>query len=185
MLSGCMPPLAPRPTVSEWHAWTGNVRRVAMALFGTTDNTAARKWLSGLAVLSRTKRGVQVTVPLDALRALVAASPADAVLTVPRAWLAELIAPVSTDAAPAGSVDYTVAQVAQRFNRGASTIRTWCETDALPGAYRLNGREWRIPPAAIEAMQDRQREQHIAPRARTTARVADLGAWRKHSAGAR
>lgn len=125
----------------------------------------------------------------DAISALVVAAPPTA--TVPVEWLAGLLAADdggseahSADTATPG-VDLTVGQLAARFGKGSSTVRTWLARGELPGAYKLHGTEWRIPPAAIEAMQDRQREQHIAPRARTTARVADLGAWRKHSAGAR
>jgi excisionase family DNA binding protein len=120
----------------------------------------------------------------DALRALVDASPADAVLSVPATWLVELLAdrPAPGRGEPAAAaVDHTVQQVADQFNRGASTIRTWCETGALPGAYRFNGREWRIPASAIDAMQREQAKRHATPRtASRPARPADVSSWRKH-----
>lgn len=77
--------------------------------------------------------------------------------------------------------DLTLEEAAERVHRAASTVRGWCNSGVLAGAYRLNGRDWRIPPAALRAYLDRQGE-----RARTTAaprrgKAADLGAWRKVS----
>lgn len=119
----------------------------------------------------------------DALRALLAASPADAVLSVPAPWLADLLGDRDATGQPdatAHAVDLTVKEVAARFNRGASTIRTWCESGALPGAYRLNLREWRIPASAIEAMQRTQAARHRTPRTAQTTRPANISAWRAH-----
>lgn len=54
-------------------------------------------------------------------------------------------------------VDLTVGEVAELFGRAVSTVRTWCIQGRLPGAYRLRGREWRIPPEAIRAFQEAER----------------------------
>lgn len=98
----------------------------------------------------------------DAIRALVTAAPEDA--TVPVRWLAEQLAKHSDGAeAPtrtATSVDLTVKEVALRLERKPSTVRAWCDTGILPGAYRLRGREWRVPEAAIEAMQRAESRRH-------------------------
>jgi excisionase family DNA binding protein len=127
----------------------------------------------------------------ERLAALVDAAPPDA--TVPVRWLAELVDADVVDAAPGASgspdapaVDLTVVEVAEMFGRSTSTVRGWLASDALPGAYRLHGREWRVPRSAIEAMQAAQRK--AQQRAQTPARATrtgttDLGAWRKHVGG--
>jgi excisionase family DNA binding protein len=121
----------------------------------------------------------------SAIQALVAAAPGDAV--VPVRWLGELLADDGQGATTAATkdvvaIDLTVPQLAERFGRGPSTIRTWCENGQLPGAYRLNGREWRIPTSAVEAM---QKEAAKRPSPRTMPqtkrrRVSDIGEWRQH-----
>lgn len=70
---------------------------------------------------------------------------------VPVGWLREqLRAEPAADSADAQSGDLTVQAVAQDLGRAASTIRYWCRAGLLEGAYRLRGREWRIPPAALQ-----------------------------------
>ncbi len=49
------------------------------------------------------------------------------------------------------TVDLTVAEVAQLLGRAAGTVRGWCTTGELAGAYWLNGCEWRIPSGALLA----------------------------------
>lgn len=137
----------------------------------------------------------------DRLAALVSAAPNDA--TVPVRWLGELLAldesddDVGDDASNAdhaddagdagdGRVDLTVKQLAERFGRGDSTIRSWLAMGALPGAYRLHGREWRIP---ISAVTDMQRTEAARSRTRTASSetrrssmpdTPNLGEWRRH-----
>lgn len=57
--------------------------------------------------------------------------------------------------------------------RKPSTVRGWCEAGKLPGAYRLRGREWRIPPAALAAIQQAEHEPV------TSGGPVDLGGWRR------
>jgi hypothetical protein len=83
----------------------------------------------------------------------------------------------------------TVAEVALQLHRSPSTVRGWCEAGRFAGAFKLNGRDWRIPPAAVERFLDAQRP--TAPSAADPARAArprtgrgrsiDLGAWRKEA----
>jgi hypothetical protein len=81
-------------------------------------------------------------------------------------------------------VDMTVEQLATRFGRKPSTIRTWCERGELPGCYRNHGREWRIPTTAIAAMQRAQSEPKSArPKSSRTGASTDLGEWRRHVRG--
>lgn len=71
-------------------------------------------------------------------------------------------------------VDYTVAQVAEMFDRKSQTIRDWIKKGRLRG-YLFNGREYRITGAALAEFQEGQRN-GTPPADRTV--VEDLGAWR-------
>ena len=82
-------------------------------------------------------------------------------------------------AALAGSsaADLTVPELAERFSRAASTVRSWLERGIMRG-YRLRGREWRIPLAAVAEFEQREREGR--PRKPTPQRgVTRLDAWRE------
>lgn len=114
---------------------------------------------------------------LERLRQAAELLPAGAQVTVTREALLEALggtADVCSPTVTAGG-DLTVAEVAVHFRRSPSTIRTWLEGDRFPGAYKLNGRDWRVPLAAIEAFARGQ--QASAPVA-----GVDLGAWRQHRA---
>ena len=79
----------------------------------------------------------------------------------------------------------TLEDVAGEVGRAVSTVRTWCNSGQLEGAFRLNGRDWRIPEAALR----RYLESQASPDATRTAISAgddvDLGAWRKVRAKAK
>jgi hypothetical protein len=112
---------------------------------------------------------------LARIRALVDAAPPDGTVTV--AWLAELL---EAEEAPADPItaDHTVEIVAAELGRAVSTVRTWCSSGRIPGAYRLRNREWRIPRdgyAAFIAAEQRGDRTLSTPGA---GRV-DLGAWRQ------
>lgn len=82
--------------------------------------------------------------------------------------------------AGSGAADLTVGQVAARFGRALSTVRSWLEQGLLRG-YRLRGREWRIPLAAVAEFEQREREGR--PRKPTSQRgVTRLDAWRGEGA---
>ena len=93
---------------------------------------------------------------------------------VPRDWVVERLSadipavpPAVTPARPA-RVDLTIRDLAQLFGKQPSTVRAWVERGDFPGAYKLHGKEWRVPVSAVEAFQNRQR-----------ASDAGLSAWRK------
>jgi excisionase family DNA binding protein len=75
-------------------------------------------------------------------------------------------------------IDLTVEQVAERLGRSPSTVRNWLGEQRLPGAYRLRGREWRIPPAALTAFLQREAEGKTA--GLQGQKPADLSDWRRH-----
>jgi excisionase family DNA binding protein len=112
----------------------------------------------------------------DRLRQLAEALPPGGSLTLTRLGLLEL---AGADASQADQevtpVDFTVAELAARFHRSTSTVRDWCEHGRFGGAYKLNGRDWRIPQAAVDTFVAEQRgEKHVSP----------LGAWRAARGGA-
>ena len=111
-----------------------------------------------------------------ALRALLEALPDDALLPVK--WVkAHLEAPAC---ASSGAVvaDLSAVDVAAELGRRPGTIRGWFARGDFPGAYRLHGREWRVPRAALRAYLDRQA---AARRDDGDAGAVDLGSWRQHT----
>jgi hypothetical protein len=70
---------------------------------------------------------------------------------------------------PASGADLTIAELAGRFHRSTSTIRGWCEHGRFEGAYKLNGRDWRIPQKSVDAFLNAQRGRRPE---------VGLGAWR-------
>jgi excisionase family DNA binding protein len=107
---------------------------------------------------------------VDRLRELAERLPPGGSLTLTREGLLDLAtADDGESEQPAAPADFTVAELASRFHRSASTVRDWCEHGRFEGAYKLNGRDWRVPPAAVDAFLAEQRgEKQITP----------LEAWR-------
>ena len=106
----------------------------------------------------------------DRLRQLAERLPPGGSLTLTRAGLLELASADGSQANPvAAQADLTVSELAARFHRSASTVRDWCEHGRFEGAYKLNGRDWRIPQAGVDAFLAEQRGEGV---------VAQLGAWR-------
>jgi excisionase family DNA binding protein len=114
----------------------------------------------------------------DLVRALLDAMPGAASVTVPRAWVEDLLAGApAADLAPpspALTVDLSAREVGALLGRSPATVRAWCEAERVPGAYRFNGREWRIPRAGLDAFLERVRRGETE-----AATVPDLGAWRR------
>lgn len=95
---------------------------------------------------------------------------------VPRDWLlAELER--GAPAEPAGGMDPTIAQVATECGRSPSTVRNWLSQGLLPGAYRLRGREWRIPRATLAAFLEGEAREERSTVHR--ARGPQLSDWRR------
>jgi len=124
-----------------------------------------------------------MTSAREALQALASALPPGAAVTLPVEWLNEILAGsgVLPEGSLTASADLTVAELAGRFGRAPATVRGWLEQGRFPGSYRLLGREWRVPSAALAAFEAAERERRpngagVPPRRRY--RLADLGAWR-------
>jgi excisionase family DNA binding protein len=77
---------------------------------------------------------------------------------VPVGWVLErLPLTESNEAAPGDvEVDFTCEEVAKLLHRKPPTVRAWCAVGRFPGAWRLNGKQWRIPRAAIREFQHQQ-----------------------------
>jgi excisionase family DNA binding protein len=123
-----------------------------------------------------------------ALRLVADALPAGTSVPVLREHLLELLG--GTPEAPAHvtqPADCTVAEVASRFGRDASTVRLWIRQGLLPGAYLFRRREWRIPAAAVAEYEARERtagaEGRIPAVRGTIRKPTSLSAWRhRHDA---
>jgi len=105
----------------------------------------------------------------DRLRELAERLPSGASLTLTREGLLGLATKHDDPDQPLGRPDFTIAELAVRFYRSPSTVRGWCERGRFEGAYKLNGRDWRIPQAGVDAFVAGQRSEHAVTR---------LGAWR-------
>jgi len=113
--------------------------------------------------------------PHESLRKALAAMPPGTL--VPRDWVLEQLSGVSpTPSESPALVDLTIADLARLFGKRPSTVRGWVERGDFPGAYKLHGKEWRVPASDVETFQHRQR------RAKSDSR---LSAWRSVKPGNR
>jgi len=99
---------------------------------------------------------------------------------VPRDWILGRLAeqlPARDPPLPitATAVDRTVHDLATLFGKRPSTVRAWIERGDFPGSYKLHGKEWRVPPTALDAFQHAQRTQSTTPK---VGAKTDLAAWR-------
>ena len=102
-----------------------------------------------------------------------------------REWLSEDGAYTTHDDGEAVT-DLTCEDMAAKFGRTAACVRGWCRAGSIPGAYRLNGREWRVPTAGLRAFLNGQRNGGSAGEPRRTkarGRHGDLSAWRDVATG--
>jgi hypothetical protein len=90
----------------------------------------------------------------DVLRALVDGAPPGTTISVRADWIAELVAGIP-EQREGVEVDLTTGEVGRLLSRDEKTVASWCRSGLLTGAYRLRGREWRIPRAALVAFQRR------------------------------
>jgi hypothetical protein len=106
----------------------------------------------------------------DRLRELAERLPPGASLSLTREGLLELAGREEDEPdQPQGQRDFTIADLAARFHRSASTIRGWCEHRCFEGAYKLNGRDWRVPVKGVDAFLSKQRGEPP---------LTEFGAWR-------
>ena len=117
----------------------------------------------------------------DRLRLLLEAVPPGGSVMLPRDAVAEWLEDdegVSPHDGPGLVADYTCEQIAAQLGRTAACVRAWCRAGHLAGAYRLNGREWRIPPAGLRAYLDAERNGRRKMHTRRRGGAVDLASWR-------
>jgi excisionase family DNA binding protein len=114
------------------------------------------------------------------LHEMVAALPDTASITVPVATVREWLqgSQVPKMIAPTFVADLTADEIAQALGKKPSTVRGWLNAGQIPDAYKLNGKEWRVPVEALNAFQGSQRESQPAPRLSDRG-AKRLGDWRR------
>ena len=118
------------------------------------------------------------SVTIDDLRTLYHSMPPGSAINLPREDIAELLDELTPPDDKALEVsDLTLFDVAERVGRAPSTVRSWCSCGLLTGAYRLNGRDWRVPPAALDAFLEAQGTRQAAA-SKGSKDATDLSAWR-------
>ena len=74
---------------------------------------------------------------------------------VPRDWLLDYLSGAET--ASTALVDLTIRDLAKMFGKRPSTVRAWVERGDFAGAYKLHGKEWRVPADSVRRFQEQQR----------------------------
>jgi excisionase family DNA binding protein len=118
----------------------------------------------------------------ERLRRAVEGLPERASITLPvgvvRDWLSDLEEKANDERLG----DLTVPELAEELDRAESTVRGWLNAGEIPQAYKLHGREWRVPQAAVRAFLERQRNEVEDP-GRIRSRGGSLGDWREEFGG--
>jgi excisionase family DNA binding protein len=88
---------------------------------------------------------------IERLKAMAEATPPGGAVTLPTDWLRrELEAEEDPRPdCPADTPDLTVEELATELTRSGSTVRGWLGEGRFPNAYKLRGRDWRIPRADV------------------------------------
>lgn len=114
----------------------------------------------------------------EAVRLLAELAAPGALLQVPRELLLDLLAGVPCQVvSSAAEPDLTTVEVAAHFKRSPTTVRAWLEAGLIPGAYKLRGRAWRVPPKSLKAMSSEA--PRTIPRGPKPTPVTPLDAWRR------
>ncbi|MCA9312005.1 MAG: helix-turn-helix domain-containing protein [Phycisphaerales bacterium] len=92
----------------------------------------------------------------ELLRALIRGLPPGAIVTVRAEWITELLADLPVPE-PGTVVDLTASEVGRLLGRDEKTVAGWCRAGVIEGAYKLRGREWRVPRASLRAFQEGHR----------------------------
>jgi hypothetical protein len=112
------------------------------------------------------------------LEAITRGMPPGSSVTLPTDWLRGRLEEEGGEVSPPDSL-LTLEQIADRVGRAGSTVRTWCNLGHFEGAFRLNGRDWRVPESALRRYLEGQTETGEAPGRAGVGREADLGSWRR------
>lgn len=122
----------------------------------------------------------------ERLNRIIEPLPPGASVLLPRECIEEWLAGEDTPSAPTPEqvvIDLTIKQVASLMGKKESTVRGWLQAGEIEGAYKLHGREWRIPHDALRKFQERQRQRSVSKPPQRRAMAPDLGAWRNERRG--
>jgi excisionase family DNA binding protein len=105
--------------------------------------------------------------------------PEGATLTLSVEWLRDALQELE-EGAEGPEVLLTLDEVAEAVGRAVSTVRTWCNSGQIEGAFRLNGRDWRVPESALRRYVESQGQDGDEDEIGVRAGEVDLGRWRRH-----
>jgi hypothetical protein len=91
----------------------------------------------------------------------------------------------SQDPGALGPAALDAKQLAARFGRSTGAVKAWLRDNRFPGAYRLRGREWRVPISSVAAFEAAERQSED-PSTLAVVGVSrrPLSAWRRVRRGA-
>ena len=113
----------------------------------------------------------------ERLRRLASALSSDEfAVMITRADLVALLEGNSSETEVGSTRDLTVEEVAGETGRAPSAVRSWLISETLRG-YKLNGRDWRVPRAALREYLETQETETNGTR-RDVGEV-DITAWRR------
>jgi excisionase family DNA binding protein len=116
------------------------------------------------------------------LERICAGMPEEAAVSLPVVWLR---ARLEEEAREGGGPDrlLTLEEVAEVVGRAVSTVRSWCNSGRIEGAFRLNGRDWRVPESALRKYLESQQRDEVTGERNGVGGSVDLGSWRKIRTG--
>lgn len=144
------PRIGPDDTTPWYHA---TVQRCKS--FGRCELGARSACVRG----KRSASGAPVT-RAEHVAALVEGLPDLAVVSVRVDWLRELLAGAPAEESATLRCDLTLEEAAAAVHRAVPTVRAWCTAGLIPGAYKLRGRAWRIPRAALLRFEHHEAAHH-------------------------
>jgi len=114
------------------------------------------------------------------LENMVAGMPPGSSVTLAVDWLRGLLEEEANREGDEPAQLLTLAEVAAHVGRAESTVRTWCNGGKLPGSFRLNGRDWRVPAETLSTWLEGQSKAEQTPKGIPSHREASLASWRRH-----
>lgn len=122
----------------------------------------------------------------ERLHRIIEPLPPGAPVVLPRECIEEWLASDDAPLAPTSErvlIDLTIKEVASLMGKKESTVRGWLQAGEIEGAYKLHGREWRIPHDALRKFQERQRTRSLPKPTMRRGATPDWWAWRDERKG--
>jgi len=113
------------------------------------------------------------------LQAMVDGMPPGSSVSLPVDWLQSLLEQEVKRVGDMPDDLLTLEEVGKRLGRAVSTARSWCNSGKIPGAFRLHGKDWRIPTKALQELIESQSRAEQAPKGIPSHPGAELASWRR------